>query len=305
MSKPILIVMAAGLGSRYGGLKQMEPIGNNGEWIIDYSLYDAWQAGFEKVIFIVREENLQDFKDTIGKRVSHKLQVEYAVQKLEDIPEGFTVPENRQRPWGTGHAAYSARHLVDGSPVMIINADDYYGKDGFKAIYNHLSSNTGKDAYAMVGYHLINTVSKHGHVSRGICYVDDQGYLAEITERTNIRVFDEGIKYSEDNGKSWINLSDDTIVSLNCWGFSGEVFSEMEALFKEFFENQVSVNPTKAEFYLPDVAESILTSGKGRFKILTSTEEWYGVTYQEDTTRVANALDAKKAQGEYPQDLWK
>lgn len=306
MSNPVLVVMAAGMGSRYGGLKQMDSIGNNGEWIIDYSLYDAHRAGFEKVIFVVREDILADFKSTIGKRASSKLKLEYAVQSLSDLPENFELPENRTKPWGTAHAVYSARDLIKDSPFMAINADDYYGVNAFSEIYNFLSTKRPDcESYAMVGYRLCNTVTEHGHVSRGVCAKDNNDFLLEVVERVNIRCFDDAIKFSEDNGETWHELENNTPVSLNCWGFPAAVLDEMAVQFEDFLKNLREENENKAEFFLPSVVEKLITQNKAKVKVLESRDKWYGITYQEDKAEVASALDKMKTEGIYPFDLWK
>lgn len=308
MQKPILVIMAAGMGSRYGGLKQMDPIGDNGEWLLDFSLYDAYKAGFEKAVFIVREEILEDFKDTVGKRVNGTIDISYAIQDLNDIPKGYAVPENRKKPWGTGHAVYSARELTNGAPVMVINADDYYGPEAFKEIYNYLSKTADSDncfEYCMVGYKLKSTVTKNGHVARGVCTIDENGYLDSINERVCIKQFADGIKYSEDSEKTWVELSPNTPVSLNCWGFTSSFMSELGVQFIDFMKSILDENSEKAEFFLPSVVENLINTGKARVKVLSSDDKWYGVTYKEDKECVANAILNLKETGVYPHILWK
>ena len=248
--KPILVVMAAGMGSRYGGLKQIDPVGPSGEAILDYSLYDARRAGFETVVFIIKHEIEDAFKEAVGARALRAgLEVRYAYQQLELLPEGFSVPEGRQKPWGTAHAVLSAREAIGNAPFAVINADDYYGPAGFRLVYEYLSQphDTDKAAWAMVGFLLGNTVSENGSVSRGVCVTDAAGDLVSVTERTRIETYEGGIHYTEDDGASWTDLPADAIVSMNLWGFTNAFLQEAQAGFAAFLQKNLPVNPLKCE----------------------------------------------------------
>lgn len=305
MNKPVLVVMAAGMGSRYGGLKQLDPVGPHGALIIDYSVYDARRAGFETVIFVIKRELEQEFRAAIGDRLSPFMDVRYAFQDSADLPEGYTVPEGRVKPWGTAQAALAARHLVDG-PFAVINADDYYGPEGFRAIYEYLSTHPDGAVYeyAMVGYLVKNTVTEHGHVARGVCEVDEKGYLADITERTRIEQDGPDARYTEDGGTSWTHLSGSTPVSMNLWGFTKSFLTEAWARFPAFLDQALAENPDKAEYFLPSVVSALIAERKARVKVLTSGDRWYGVTYQADRPTVVAALQAMTDSGLYPETLW-
>lgn len=305
MEKPVLVVMAAGMGSRYGGLKQMDPMDDYGHVILDFSVYDAMLAGFEKVIFIIKKENEALFRQRIGDRMSKKIQVEYAYQELSHLPEGFAVPEGREKPFGTGHAVLSCKDKVHG-PFAVINADDFYGRGAFQMIYDYLLSNEEKDIYhfAMVGYLLENTLTENGHVARGVCQVDDQGFLADIHERTRIEKHGDIPAYTEDEGKTWHKLSEGTIVSMNLWGFSAGMMGELEKGFPVFLQENLKKNPLKCEFFLPFAVEELMEEGKAKVKVLKSEDRWYGVTYQEDKGTVMQALSDFKKKGVYPSQLW-
>ena len=316
MNKPVLIIMAAGMGSRYGGLKQIDPVSDKGEIILDFSLYDAMMAGFEDVVFVIKEENETDFRALIDERAGKHMNVRYAFQKLEDIPEGYKVPEGREKPWGTCHAVMSARHLVNG-PFAVINADDYYGPGAFQSMYDFLEKSAEEAAkeeaagtkpaqyeFCMIGYELKNTITENGHVSRGVCDVTDGGYLKDIVERTKIMRRDGGIQYTED-GESWVTLPEDTVVSMNFWGFSKDMMTEMVAGFPEFLDEALKTNPLKGEYFLPGVVDTLLKEEKARVRVLRSRDKWYGVTYKEDKQTVVDALQAMKDKGLYPDVLWK
>ena len=304
MSKPVLVIMAAGMGSRYGGLKQLDPVGNHGQLIIDYSIYDARRAGFETVVFVIKPENEADFKSCIGDRVSKSMNVLYAYQLKEDLPEGYRVPAERQKPWGTAHAALAARKLVDG-PFAVINADDYYGPEAYREIYNYLSTHGDGELYeyVMVGYLLKNTVSENGTVARGVCEEDGDHYLSRITERTKIA---QGppLRYTEDDGATWTVLPEDTIVSLNMWGFTRSFLDEAWARFPAFLDKAMAENPAKAEYFLPSVVSQLVDEGRARVKVLRSGDKWYGVTYREDKPMVVAAIAEKTKAGLYPDQLW-
>lgn len=304
--KPTLIIMAAGMGSRYGGLKQVDKITDAGEIILDFSLYDAMMAGFDRVIFVIKEEHRQLFKELVDERAGKYMEIQYAYQKLDDIPKGEKIPEGREKPWGTAHAVLACRHLIKG-PFAVINADDYYGPGGFIDLYDYLIEHKDgeKYSYCMVGYKLENTVTENGHVARGICDIDERGYLEKVTERTKIMRKDQGISYTEDDGDTWIKLSENTIVSMNFWGFSHSMMKELKKGLPEFFETTVKENPLKGEYYLPAAADRLIQEGKAWVKVLTSHDRWYGVTYKEDKEDVKNALEAMKDKGMYPDKLWK
>lgn len=306
MNKPILIIMAAGMGSRYGGLKQIDPVSDQGEIILDFSLYDAMMAGFEKVIFIIKKENEADFRTLIDEKAGKHLQVEYAFQELTDLPEGYEVPAERVKPWGTCHAVLSARKLIDG-PFAVINADDYYGPGAFQSIYDYLSQakDDEKYRYCMVGYEVQNTLTENGHVARGVCQVGADDTLRDIVERTKIMRREEGIAFSEDDGESWTALPEGTTVSMNFWGFTKSFVQEMEARFPAFLDRALEENPLKGEYFLPGVVDQLIKEGKASVKVLKSRDKWYGVTYKEDKPGVVNALQALKDKGLYPEKLWK
>lgn len=306
MNKPVLVIMAAGMGSRYGGLKQIDPIDDRGQMIIDYSVYDAKQAGFEKVVFIIKHEIEKEFKEVLGNRLSEFIEVEYVYQDVQSIPEGFVVPEERIKPWGTGHAVWSCKEVVDG-PFAVINADDYYGRDAFVKIYNYLANTTDdeKYRYTMVGYELHNTVTENGHVSRGVCIVDENQHLVDITERTQIEIREQGIAYTEDAGSTWVDMTDDTVVSMNMWGFSASMLKELEIRMVDFFERNLTSNPLKSEYFLPSVVSQLLEEERATATVLKSTDKWYGVTYKEDKEVIVNAMNEMVKNGLYPEYLWK
>lgn len=306
MKKPTLIIMAAGLGSRYGGLKQVDKITEAGEIILDFSLYDAMMAGFNRVIFVIKEEHQELFDEIVGARAGRFMEIEYAYQKLEDIPEGFEIPEERVKPWGTGHAVLSCRHLIDG-PFAVINADDYYGPGSFEAVYDYLTANEDGDKYSfcMAGYQLKNTVTENGYVSRGVCEINENGFLKTVVERTKIAKSDTGIAYTEDYGETWTQLDPESVVSMNFWGFSAVMMKEMEAEFPQALTKILETNPLKGEYYLPFAADRLVQEDKATVKVITSPDKWYGVTYKEDKEDVQNALQAMKDKGVYPEKLWK
>lgn len=305
MKKPVLVVMAAGMGSRYGGLKQMDPVGPNGEFIIDYSLYDARRAGFETVVFIIKQENETAFRETIGKRVAQNMTVRYAFQRLEGIPKGYQVPKMRKKPWGTGHAVLSAASEID-APFAVINADDYYGAAAFQTIFEFLSEakdENGVGHYCMVGYLLKNTVTENGSVARGVCEMTQDGFLSQVTEHTKIETTKEGIQSTLDNG-TVCAMPEDTMVSMNFWGFTQGFLREAERRFPAFLEDVLVQNPLKGEYFLPAIVSQLLHEEKATVKLLTSADKWYGVTYQEDRPTVVAALAEMTKAGMYPAPLW-
>ena len=306
MKKPVLVVMAAGMGSRYGGLKQIDPIDKEGHIIMDFSIYDAVRAGFEKVVFIIKKENESDFKDAIGDRISRIVEVAYVFQDLYNLPEGYEVPEGRVKPWGTGHAIMSCIGQVDG-PFVVINADDYYGSHAFQMAYDFLEKNQDPEGvyqYMMVGYRLENTLTDNGHVARGICVTDENGYLVDINERTHIEKRDGGAAYTEDDGNTWTKIPVDSTVSMNMWGFSATILGELKNRFPQFLNENLNKNPLKCEYFLPFVVDELLKEKKASVKVLKSMDKWYGVTYKEDKPMVMAAIQRLKDEGHYPQRLW-
>jgi hypothetical protein len=305
MKKPVLVVMAAGMGSRYGGLKQIDPIDEFGHIIMDFSIYDAIRAGFRKVVFIIKKENEADFRSAIGDRISRQIETAIVFQDLHNLPEGFEVPEGRVKPWGTGHAVMSCIGEIDG-PFAVINADDYYGSHAFQMAYDYLTAHEddGKYRYMMVGYHLENTLTDNGHVARGVCVTDEEGYLQKINERTHIEKRPEGTAYTEDDGATWTVIPQGSIVSLNMWGFTASILPELEQRFRVFLQENLSSNPQKCEYFLPFVVDELLQEGKATVKVTDTPDKWYGVTYKEDKPQVVAAIRALKDQGLYPQKLW-
>lgn len=302
--KPVLVVLAAGMGSRYGGLKQIDPVGSQGEAILDYSIYDAHQAGFDTVVIIIKEAIKKDFLETVGKRLEKApVEIRYAYQELTDLPAGFTVPEGRVKPWGTAHAVFCAREAIDGAPFAVVNADDYYGKAAFKVIYDQLAATADPHAYCMVGYELGKTVTENGSVARGICQVDANGYLEEVIERTHIETYPGGIRYLEDG--IYTDVSPDTIVSMNMWGFMPSFLDELEGRFSAFLKEALKTNPLKCEFFLPLPITQLIQEKKATFRVLSSPDRWFGVTYAADKPMVVNALKAMTDAGKYPDGLWK
>lgn len=300
MKEPVLIIMAAGMGSRYGGLKQMDKITDQGEIILDFSLYDAYMAGFKKAVIVIKEEMREDFEHLINGRADKYMEIEYAYQSLDDIPEGFELPEGRAKPWGTGHAVLAARKLVDG-PFAVINADDFYGAGAFLSIYEFLEQ--AGDDYCMVAYRIENTLSESGYVSRGVCEVDDAGFLADINERTKIMWHGEKIAYEDNDDLVYVDRG--TPVSMNFWGFSEGFMKQLENRFPEFMSKALEENPAKAEYFLPGVVDQVISEGIARVRVLSSADKWYGVTYKEDKAGVTAALQSMKDKGIYPEKLWK
>lgn len=305
MKKPVLVIMAAGMGSRYGGLKQIDPVDEQGHILMDFSIYDAKRAGFEKVVFIIKKENETEFKERIGSRMSKYMEVAYVYQELTNLPEGFTVPQGRVKPFGTGHAILSCAGEVEG-PFAVINADDYYGYHAFGVIYDYLFTHEDdeKYRYAMVGYLLKNTLTENGHVARGVCRTDEQNFLVDITERTHIEKTPEGAAYTEDDGKTWVDLSMDSIASMNMFGFTESILKELAQRFPMFLEQNLKEDPLKGEYFLPTVVGELLSEEKATVEVLKSADKWYGVTYKEDKAVVVDAIKAFKEQGLYPKYLW-
>ena len=306
MKKPVLVIMAAGMGSRYGGMKQVDPVDPQGHVIMDYSMFDARHAGFEKVVCIIKKSMEAGFDALIGSRVRPFMELEYAFQDINSLPAGFSVPEGREKPWGTAHAVLSAKDKVGDAPMAVINADDFYGREAYTSIYSYLTAEHKPGEYAMVGYLLKNTVTDNGHVARGVCAVDGNGYLKEVHERLRIEKRPGGtIAYTEDDGATYIDLDPETIVSMNFWGYDETFMQEAEKRFPEFLENNLSVNPLKCEFLAPRVTDDLVREGKASVKVLSCGAKWHGVTYKKDMPGLQAAISEMKAQGIYPEYLWK
>ena len=302
-AKPSLVIMAAGMGSRFGGNKQIAPVDDAGHIIIDFSIFDAVRAGFGRVICVIKPEMEADFRRAIGDRIARRVDLRYAYQTLDaKLPAGFSIPEGRQKPWGTGHATLCALDQVDG-PFAVINADDFYGAGAFRAAGEFLAAAGDEREHAMVGYSVENTLTENGSVSRGVC-VGKDGFLADITERTTIETRPGGAAYTEDGGATWTFIPAGTPVSMNLWAFRSGVQEAFPRLFAEFLENDVPKNPLKAEFYLPNIPKTLIASGAGRVRLLTTAERWYGMTYREDAEKVRAAIADMKARGLYPERLW-
>lgn len=305
MKKPVLVIMAAGMGSRYGGLKQIDPIDSQGHIMMEFSIYDAIKAGFEKVVFIIKKDIEKEFKEAIGDKMSEHIQVEYVYQETDNLPQGYKVPEGRVKPWGTGHAVLSCKDVIDG-PFAVLNADDYYGATAFELIYDYLTKTQDDDKYryTMVGYRLDKTLTDNGHVARGVCQLDDEDFLVDITERTRIEKTEKGPAYTEDDGKTWTKLPGDTVVSMNMWGFSASILKELETRFTEFLDKSLKEDPITSEYFLPTVIHDLLKEGKASAYVSQTSDQWHGVTYQEDKEVVAQAINQLKKDGKYPLMLW-
>ena len=300
MQEPTLVILAAGMGSRFGGLKQITPVDGFGHTIIDFSLFDAYRAGFRKVAFIIKREIEEDFKAAVGRRMEKYYDVSYVFQQLDKLPEGFAVPEGRVKPWGTGHAVLCAKGVVDG-PFAVINADDFYGPTAYSALYDFLSRDRADNEHAMVAYKLKNTVSENGSVARGICSVSD-GRLTDVVERTKVEKRGEDAAYTED-GETWVPLSGDVPVSLNFWGFGRSMLEELERRFPAWLEASLPQNPLKCEYFLPFVANAVIKDGEGSVSVLPCDETWHGITYKEDMASLVSAIATLRAGGVYPEKL--
>ncbi len=302
--EPILVILAAGMGSRYGGLKQIDPVGPNGEVILDYSIFDARRAGFKRVLFLIKHEIEADFKRVVGEHIAPYMDVMYAYQQLDMVPDGCAVPEGRVKPWGTGHAVLCCRELID-APFLVINADDYYGVDAYRIAYEKLCTlqDDEKARYFMVGYELRNTLTDNGYVSRGVCSVNGDGELTTVTERTHIIGSCDGPLYTED-GETYRRLPADTPVSMNMFGFTPSLIAEMEKTFPLFLQKTAAENPLKGEYFLPGVVNGMLDRGAAAVQVLPCTDRWYGVTYHEDKPTVTAALRKMADEGLYPTPLW-
>lgn len=303
--RPVLVVMAAGMGSRYGGLKQIDPVGSQGEAILDYSLYDAYEAGFRTAVIIIKEAIRKDFMDTVGARLQNcPLEIRYVFQELEKLPEGYTVPEGRVKPWGTSHAVLCAADAIDGAAFAVLNADDYYGKAAFEVVYQALVNNDECSRFFMVGYEVGKTVTDHGGVTRGVCQLDSRGYLARIVETRGIEKYEGGVRMPHETG-GWIPLDPKTTVSMNLWGFTSCVLEEIKKRMPAFLDKALQSDPMKGEFLLPTMIEQMIHEGKYSVKVLSSPDKWFGVTYAEDKPLVVAALRELTDEGCYPDGLWK
>ena len=303
MNKPTLIIMAAGMGSRFGGSKQITPVDEAGHIIIDFSIVDAVRAGFGKVICVIKPEMEADFRAAIGDRIARNVALTYAYQTTDRLPEGFTVPEGRVKPWGTAHAVLCALDQVDG-PFAVINADDVYGAGAFRAAADFLMAGGDVNEHAMVGYRVENTLTENGSVSRGVCATDEDGYLVSIVERLRIEPREGGAAYTEDGGATWTFIPAGTPVSMNLWAFRQGIVPAFGQGFEDFLKDTVPGNPMKAEYYLPYVPRALIAEGKARVRVLDTDERWYGMTYREDIETVKNAIAGMKAAGKYPEKLW-
>ena len=299
MANPVLVVMAAGMGSRYGGLKQIDPIGPNGEIIMNYSIYDAWKAGFRRVVFIIKEDLLDAFRERIGNDAEKLMQVDYVFQTLTAVPEGCKVPEGRVKPLGTGHAVYCVRGAVH-EPFAVINADDFYGAEAFRTMYDYLkdAKDDDKYRYCMVGYRVENTLTENGTVSRGVCEADENGYLTDIVERTAISRDADGVISDPEAGE----IAAGTLVSMNMWGFTPSFLDELDAGLRTFMETELPNNPMKGEYYLPFAVDHLIQEGRATAQVLQTSAQWYGVTYQQDKPVVMEALRAMHEKGLYPNE---
>lgn len=301
MNKPVLVVMAAGMGSRYGGLKQIDPVGSQGEAILDYSLYDAWRAGFETAVIIIKEAIREDFMETVGKRLEKcPLEIRYAYQELTMLPQGYSLPEGRVKPWGTCHAVLCAREAIGDAPFAVLNADDFYGASAFRTVYDYLSRNP--ENYCMVGYQVGNTVTDHGGVTRGICRSDEESYLTAIVETKNIEKTPAGIRMPQ--GEGWQALEPETLVSMNFFGLPADFLNRLETHFPEFLDKALVEDPQKGEYLLPTFVGQLIREEGLKLKVLSSPDKWFGVTYAADKPMVVASLQALTAQGKYPDGLW-
>lgn len=300
--EPILVILAAGMGSRFGGMKQTTAVDAEGDFILDFSLFDAYRAGFRRVAFIIKPEMEQDFRETVGKKIEGKFEVSYVHQTLDVLPEGFSVPEGRVKPWGTGHAVACCRDVID-APFVVINSDDYYGSEAYCAIYDYLVNSDREDEYALVGFRLRNTVCDSGSVSRGVCE-SKNGFLTSITERTKIFKCGDDAEFTED-GEHFEKLSGDTLVSMNFWGFTPDIFDYLDEALEKFMVEEFPENPLKSECYLPKVVGNLLEREIATVKVVECPDKWFGVTYKEDTPDLMAALAGLTAEGIYPSPLWK
>jgi NDP-sugar pyrophosphorylase family protein len=302
MSGPALIIMAAGIGSRYGGLKQIEPIGPNGEIILDYSVFDAKKAGFQNIVFVINRDIDRVFRERINQTIANSIEIDYVYQELADLPSGFHLPPKRVKPWGTAHAVLSCKHIVD-TNFAVINADDFYGRSAYQSMADRLRQDAGQyNEFFMVAYQLKKTLTEHGSVSRGVCEIDPNGRLISVRELTRIQIIDGEVKYSDD-GNSWHTIPNDSQVSMNMWGFTVDLFKILDQQFEQFLTENYD-NLKSAEFFLPEVVNRLLEQEQISVEVIPTSEKWFGVTYQEDVQSVVNAIRNKIAEGIYPNKLW-
>lgn len=301
--EPVLVIMAAGMGSRFGGLKQLTPVDEAGQFILDYSAYDAIRAGFTKIVCVIKAEMEADFHATVGRRIGSACELRYAHQRLEDLPAGFSVPAGRQKPWGTAHAVWSAREHIDG-PFAVINADDFYGRGAFRTLYDFLSAEGDEHTHSLIAYKLRNTLTENGTVARGVCTADGEGYLLTVTEHTAIQGPSHSPSCTEDGGTTWLPLDPDAPVSLNTWGFRQSFLDAIGSRWTGFLNNNVPQNPEKAEFFLPGVVNECLAAGTDRVTLLHTDDVWHGVTYRDDLPALKASLEAMKGEGIYAARLW-
>ena len=307
MKETALVIMAAGIGSRFGGgIKQLEPVGPNGEIIMDYSIYDALKAGFDKIVFIIRKDLEKDFREIIGNRIEKVAKVEYAFQEISDLPEGFSVPEGRKKPWGTGQAVLSAKKLVNG-PFLVINADDYYGKEGFQKIHDYMVEHMDEDGkvydMCMGGFILRNTLSDNGTVTRGVCVLNEDGSLKDVTETYEIRMNEDGTMQAQDEQGSPVKVQADQHVSMNMWGLPASFMDELEKGFPEFLAG-LKEGDVKAEYLLPKIIDKLVKEGRAKVAVLETRDKWFGVTYKEDKETVVSSIRSLIADGVYPERLF-
>lgn len=302
--KPKLVIMAAGMGSRYGGLKQIDPVDKYGNIIIDFSIYDALRAGFEDIVFIIKHEIEADFKAAIGNRMEKHANVQYVFQQLDMLPDGFTVPEGRVKPWGTSHAVLCCKEALSGSAFVPLNADDYYGPEAFRIAYDFLTKNNNENEHCVIGYPVANTLTEHGYVSRGVCEVDANGNLVDIHERTKIRMAGEGAEYTEDDGETFIKIPEGATVSMNMWGFNTGMMKELEQGFPVMLEKIARENPLKGEDYLPEAVRRAISANRASVKVIPTHDRWHGVTYPQDKPALMEAIEKLKKEGVYPEKLW-
>lgn len=301
MKEPVLLIMAAGMGSRYGGLKQIDPIDSNKHIIIDYSLYDAYLVGFRSVIFVIKQEAEGDFEEVIGKRIRKYMNVQYAYQCIDDLPEFVEIPEGRTKPWGTAHAVMSARNILNNRPFCVINADDYYGRNAFVKMFKFLSESHKDSEHSMVGYRVGNTLTENGFVSRGVCSVDHNNHLTDVVERTHIEKTVDGAEYIEGDIRTAIPT--DAVVSMNFWGFQPKIMEQYTEYFGEFLKEALVSNPLKCEYYITLLPNKLITEGKATIEVMETEDKWYGVTYQEDKALVMNEIAKMIESGYYPETL--
>lgn len=300
-TRPTLVVMAAGMGSRFGSLKQITPVDEQGHAIIDYSLYDARRAGFERVAFVIKRGIERQFHDNVGRRAEEHFEVSYVYQELDRLPDGFSVPVGREKPWGTGHAVACCRGTVDG-PFAVINADDFYGAEAYRAVYGFLNGARGPGEHAMVGYRLRNTLTEHGYVSRGVCRIGETGLLAGVTELTHIEKRGADAAWTGD-GKHYEPLSGDSIVSMNLWGFSADMLDRLWEFFPDFLRKGLEENPLKCEYFLPGVVNTLLNTGRCTVRVLECAARWHGITYREDLENIRSAVARLREDGIYPENF--